>query len=266
MDLLQLVVLAVVQGLTEFLPISSAAHLILVPEFTNWEDQGLAFDIAMHAGSLVAVMGYFRRDIAAMLESLLLQLRGKGLNRDARLAWQIALATIPVGLVGLGFKDVVETELRSPIVIGVASIVFGLLLGAADRWGRRQRDEHGLGWRDALFIGLFQAVALIPGTSRSGITMTAALLLGLGRTAAARFSFLLAIPVLVLSGGLQTVELLQTDDPVAWGDLGLATVLAALTTWACIHYFLRFIARIGMAPFVVYRVALGIVLLVVFAL
>ncbi|MDZ7747982.1 MAG: undecaprenyl-diphosphate phosphatase [Halofilum sp. (in: g-proteobacteria)] len=264
MDLLQLAVLALVQGITEFLPISSSAHLILVPVITDWRDQGLAFDIAVHVGTLLAVVGYFRVEVVRLVRGGLAPLAGRAPGPDGRLAWLIVLATIPVGLAGLAFKDTVETVLRAPAVIAWASIGFGLLLWAADRAAPARRDEHALGWRGALVVGLFQALALIPGTSRSGITMTAGRMLGLDRRAAARYSFLLSMPVIALSGALQAGELAATGTDVAWGALLLATALAAASAWACIALFLRYIARVGMAPFAVYRVALGIALLLVF--
>lgn len=265
MTLLDLVALALIQGITEFLPISSSAHLILVPLVADWRDQGLAFDIAVHVGTLLAVVGYFRTEVARMAVGLVRPLRGRPLDGDGRLAWLVVLATVPVGLAGLAFKGTVETVLRTPAVIAWASIGFGVLLWLADRWGRRLRDEYTLGWRAALLIGLAQALALVPGTSRSGITMTAGLALGLDRVAAARFSFLLAMPVIALSGALQVAELIAMEAPVAWGVLLAATLLAGASAWLCIRLFLAWIARIGMTPFVIYRVALGVVLLVVFA-
>ncbi len=265
MDPVQLLVLALVQGITEFLPISSSAHLILVPVVTGWQDQGLAFDIAVHLGTLLAVVGYFRARVARLVVAGIRAPFTREPDVDGRLAWLLVLGTIPVGLAGLLFKDVVETTLRGPLVIAAASIGFGLLLWWSDRGGGGTRDEDSLNWRDALFIGLFQAVALIPGTSRSGITMTAALLLRLDRVAAARFSFLLSIPVIVLSGLLQVYELVVAGNPVDWGVLVTGTLCAALAAWACIYLFLRVIERIGMAPFVMYRVALGLVLILVFA-
>jgi undecaprenyl-diphosphatase len=263
-DPVQLAVLAIVQGITEFLPISSSAHLILVPVLTDWPDQGLAFDIAVHVGTLIAVVGYFRAEVVRLVRGGFAVLLGRPAGPEGRLAWLLVLGTIPVGLAGLAFKDSVETVLRAPAVIAWASIGFGVLLWLSDRVGRRVRDEYTLGWRGVLLVGLFQALALIPGTSRSGITMTAGLLLGLDRRAAARFAFLLAIPVIALSGGLQALELAGRAGPVAWGPLGLAVVLSAASAWACIALFLRFIARVGMLPFVVYRVVLGVVLLMLF--
>lgn len=264
MDPLQLVVLALVQGITEFLPISSSAHLILVPVLTGWRDQGLAFDIAVHVGTLLAVLVHFRTEVARMIAGGLRPLRGRRLDAEGRLGWLVVLATIPVGLAGLAFKDVVETVLRSPVVIAWATIGFGVLLWLADRHGRRIHDEHRLGWRDALLIGVAQALALIPGTSRSGVTMTAGLALGLDRVAAARFSFLLSLPVIALSGGLQVFELIATGGTVNWGVLLAGTALAGVSAWLCIRLFLAWIARIGMTPFVIYRLALGGVLLVIF--
>jgi undecaprenyl-diphosphatase len=262
MDWLQIIVLASVQGITEFLPISSSAHLILVPLLTDWPDQGLAFDIAVHVGTLAAVVTYFRHELRRMALAWWGSLTGRGLDPDARLAWAVLLGTIPVGLAGLLFKGQIETHLRSAGVIALASIGFGLLLLWADRRGRRRRDEHDMQWRDVLVIGLLQALALIPGTSRSGIAMTGGLLMGLTREASARFSFLLAIPVIALSGLFQALDLLETTQPVDWTGLGLAVLLSAIAAFVCIHYFLLLLGRIGMLPFVVYRVVLGMGLLV----
>jgi undecaprenyl-diphosphatase len=263
MDVLHLVVLALIQGITEFLPISSSAHLILVPVVTGEADQGLAFDIAVHIGTLLAVVGYFRTEMVRLLEGGVAPLLRRPATADTRLAWLIVLATIPVGGAGLVFKDTVETVLRDPQVIAWASIGFGFLLWIADRWGPSVRDEATLGWRGALMVGAFQALALIPGTSRSGITMTAGRFLGLDRGAAARFAFLLAIPVIILSGGLQGLELATAERATPWAALAVAAMLSAISAWLCIALFLRYIARLGMTPFVVYRVVLGMVLLLV---
>jgi undecaprenyl-diphosphatase len=264
MDLLQIFVLAVVQGLTEFLPISSSAHLILVPKLTGWPDQGLAFDVAVHVGTLSAVVLYFREEILHMFKAWTGSLSGRGLNADARLAWAVLLGTIPVGLAGLFFDGIIEKDFRSPKVIAVASIVFGLYLLAADIWGRRQRSEQQITWLDTLMIGVSQAIALIPGTSRSGITMATGLAMGLTRQAAARFSFLLSIPVIVLAGGLEVMKLLESSGPVDWTALLLGSVLSGISAYLCIHFFLKLLDRIGMLPFVIYRVLLGMLLLVIF--
>ena len=263
-DALQAAVLALIQGLTEFLPISSSAHLALIPLLSDWPDQGLAFDCVVHLGSLTAVVAYFRHDLLRMAAGFGQTLKARSLaaNHDGYMVWLIGFATIPVGLAGLTFKGVIETELRSVAVIGAASILFGLLLWWADASGRRQKSDDAWGLRDAMLVGLAQAVALIPGTSRSGITMTAALLLGYSREAAARFSFLLSIPVIVLAGGLKVKEWIEQPDQAAGlFELLLGYGLSALSAYLCIHYFLKYLERTGMGPFVIYRVALGAILL-----
>ncbi len=264
MDWLQVVVLAIVQGLTEFLPISSSAHLILVPVLTDWDDQGLAFDVALHLGSLAAVLIYFRQDLMNMAQSWTRSLATRELDSDARLAWAVILGTIPVGLAGLLFKDTIETVLRSPIWISFGLIVFGLLLGWADWRHRGAREVNQMNWKDVLLIGVAQAMALFPGVSRSGITMTAALMLGLSREASARFSFLLSIPVIVLACGLETISLIRADVTVDWLFMALGVLVSGISAYLCIHYFLVFIKRIGMQPFVIYRIVLGIALLWIF--
>lgn len=261
MELMHIILLAIVQGLTEFLPISSSAHLILFPKLNGWADQGLAFDVAVHVGTLTAVVWYFRRDIMIILRDGLSSLAQRKKVGDSNLFWAVGLGTIPVGLAGLLFKDLVETSLRSPLVIAATTIIFGLLLWWADVQGRRVRNEHTIGWRDVLVIGVAQAIALIPGTSRSGITMTAGLMMGLTRAAAARFSFLLSIPVIVLAGGLNALELIQAAQPVDWMALGLGVLFSAVSAYLCIVLFLRMLERIGMLPFMIYRLILGGLLL-----
>jgi undecaprenyl-diphosphatase len=263
MEWIQIVSLAIVQGLTEFLPISSSAHLVLVPSLTGWPDQGLAFDVAVHVGSLLAVLLVFRQEVVRMLLAFFSSVRGRGFNDDAKLAWAVGFATIPVGLAGLLFGDWIEQNLRSIQVLAWATIGFGLLLGIADRWRRGRRTELQLRVGDVLWIGLAQALALIPGTSRSGITMTAALFLGFSRQAAARFSFLLSIPVILLAGGLEAKKLVDSAVSVDWSALFWGVAFSAISAWACICLFLNLIERIGMAPFVAYRVVLGGLLLMV---
>ncbi|MDX8413865.1 MAG: undecaprenyl-diphosphate phosphatase [Mariprofundales bacterium] len=261
---LQAGLLSLIQGLTEFLPISSSAHLALLPMLTAWPDQGLAFDCVLHLGSLTAVIIYFRQDIWRMSLGFVRTVAARSINADAdgRLAWYILLATIPVGLAGLAFKDVVEHDLRTLTVIGTTSILFGLLLGWADWKGLRCRAESEWSLRDAMLVGMAQAVALIPGTSRSGITMTAALMLGFTREAAARFSFLLSIPVIVLAGGLKVKDWIEAPDQVASAPILLfGYLLSAVSAWICIHYFLKYLEKVGMGPFVLYRLILGAVLL-----
>ncbi len=265
MDFIQILVLALVQGLTEFLPVSSSAHLILVPILTGWEDQGLAFDVAVHVGTLTAVIIYFRKEIGKMSVSWFGSVTGKGFDQDAKLAWAVLFGTIPVGIAGLLFKDVIEEHFRHPYVLASATLVFAFLLWWSDAKGRGTRDEYSIKWLDVLFIGLAQALALIPGTSRSGATMTAALFLGLSRQAAARFSFLLSIPVIVLAGGLTTLDYLQTATIDDMQPLMLGALLSGVSAYACIHYFLKALEKISMMPFVIYRLVLGVFLFVMFS-
>ena len=259
MDLIQLILLAIVQGITEFLPISSSAHLILAPYVFGYSDQGLAFDVAVHVGSLGAVVIYFRRQVTIISKSFL-QPGNPALKNERLLGWHVIVATLPIIIVGLLFEQHVATDLRSPFVIAITTIGFGLLLLAVDMNAQRTRDEYSMNWIDALIVGLFQSLAIIPGTSRSGITMTAGLMLGMTREASSRFSFLLSIPTIFLSGVLVTFELILADAEVHWGDLLAGSVLSFVAAFICIHLFLKSIEKIGMLPFVIYRLALGSVI------
>jgi undecaprenyl-diphosphatase len=264
MTLIHIIVLALVQGLTEFLPISSSAHLVLVPVLSDWPDQGLAFDVAVHVGTLSAVVWYFRNEIMRMAGDWLLSCRQRQQVGESRLAWAVIWGTIPVAVCGLLFNDLVDTVLRNPLVIAWATIGFGLLLWLADVQGQRQRNEHHLTWRDVVVIGLAQALALIPGTSRSGITMTAGLFMGLTRQAAARFSFLLSIPTILLAGAYKGLQLATGAAAVDWLAMLIGVALSALTAYLCIYLFLQLLERIGMFPFVLYRLVLGGALLYLF--
>lgn len=264
MSLWQAAVLALMQGLTEFLPISSSAHLILLPRLVGWQDQGLAFDVAVHVGTLSAVLWYFRREVVTLARDWGNSIACRHHYGESRLAWAVLWGTVPVGLAGLLFGDLVEAHLRSPLVIAATTIAFGLLLWWADVAGRRRRDEHRLTWRDVLAVGCAQALALIPGTSRSGVTMTAGLAMGLSRTAAARFSFLLSIPVIVLAGGLEAYKGLTVQVSVDWPAVAVGILVSGVSAYLCIHWFLKLLDRVGMLPFVVYRLALGAVLLLVY--
>jgi undecaprenyl-diphosphatase len=256
--------LAVLQGFTEFLPISSSGHLILIPTLLGWEDQGLAFDVAVHIGSLIAVVLYFRHELKRMAYDWTLSCISRKTVGESPLAWAVIWASIPVALAGLSFNTVIEEQMRSPTVIAVTTIGFGVLLGMADFKGVKDREESTLRWNDVMLIGLAQALALIPGTSRSGITITAGLMLGLTRQAAARFSFLLSIPAIVMAGGYQTLVLYQSPQVIEWGVLLLGIAFSAITAYLCIHFFLKMLGRMGMMPFVIYRFVLGIVLLYAF--
>lgn len=264
MDWLHAFWLACVQGLTEFLPISSSGHLALIPSVFGWEDQGLAFDVAVHVGTLVAVLVYFRKDIFLILRDWLKSLVGGPVTEHSRLAWCIAFASIMVGLAGVLFESVVEHKLRNPIFIAAATIIFGVFLGLADCYGAKTRKIDSINWKDVLFIGAAQALALIPGTSRSGITISAGLMMGLDREASARFSFLLAIPVIIMAGIWQVRGVANEEGSVNWGLLLFATAVAALVAIVCIHFFLRYLQKFGLIPFAIYRVVLGVILLAVF--
>jgi len=258
---IQAIVLALVQGITEFLPISSSAHLILVSRWMGWLDQGLHFDMAVHAGSLVAIVVYLRHDLSRMLRSL----GPAGSSTDPpfrRLALHCVVATVPVALLGWWLQESIETYAREPLVIAVCSVVFGVLLWVADRWGRRNLEFAALSWRDVLLIGAAQALALLPGTSRSGVVMTAGLGVGLSRTAAARFSFLLAVPVMLLVSGKSLFDLL-TGAVVApdWPALVLGFGVSAVSAWLAVDWLLRWLRRQGMAIFAVYRVILGLAII-----
>ena len=262
MEWSQILVLAAIQGLTEFLPISSSAHLILVPVLTGWTDQGLAFDVAVHIGSLAAVLIYFRKDFMSMLREGLRRSEDGG--GPARLGWLVVIASIPVAGAGLAVDAGISQFLRDPLVIAVATIGFGLLLLVAERAGAKSRRIESIGIRDAIVIGCAQAIALVPGTSRAGITMTAGLLVGLTPSASARFSFLLSAPVIAMAGGYKTLQLAAGAANAQWSALVLGALVAAVCAYACIGVFLRLVARIGFAPFVAYRLVLGTVLLWVF--
>jgi undecaprenyl-diphosphatase len=265
MDLVQAIVLAVVQGLSEFLPISSSGHLVLIPHFLGWPDQGLAFDVAMHMGTLAALLVYFRRELATLLQAWFASITRGARSADSRLAWQLLVATLPVSIVGLVFNHYIEEHLRNPLFIATTLTFFGLLMYAADRSGRGTRDEFGVSWPQALLIGCAQALALMPGTSRSGITMTAGRALGLSRSGAARFSFLLAIPGIGAAGAYEGLKLLTSTEAVDWRAIGVGVMFAALSGVACIHFLMRFIERIGLLPFTVYRVLIAAVIVWYFA-
>jgi len=261
MDVWQIIVLAVIQGLTEFLPISSSAHLILPSAVLGWADQGLAFDVAVHVGTLTAVLWYFRRDVAQLTLAWCRDTARGRVGQDSGLAWAIVVATVPAGLAGLLLNDFIEQELRSALVIALSTIGFGLVLWWSDAAGTRTRGLTGLRWRDAFIIGLAQALALIPGTSRSGITITAALFLGFRREDAARFSFLLSIPLITAAGLLKTLELLGEGVAADWSSILLGAALAFISAVLCIHLFLKFLERLGLMPYVIYRLLLGGLLL-----
>ena len=264
MDLIQIIILSLLQGLTEFLPISSSAHLILPSQVFGWADQGLAFDVASHIGTLGAVIFYFRRDVYAITQGWLTTGFSTSMNNNARLAWAIVIATIPAGLVGLFCGDWIEAHFRSSEVIAYSTIGFGILLLVADRMASEHKNILQMTFKIAFVIGVFQALALIPGTSRSGITITAALIWGFQRQDAARFSFLISIPLILAAGLLKTKDLIEQAAVVDWVTIGLGACISAISAYVCIYFFLAMINRIGMLPFVVYRLVLGAILLIWF--
>ncbi|PHR64479.1 MAG: undecaprenyl-diphosphatase [Idiomarina sp.] len=263
MSIWEAIILALIQGLTEFLPISSSAHLILPSQLFGWEDQGLAFDVAVHVGTLLAVMLYFRHEVGQLLVNWFGSLRGQH-NAHSRLAWLIIWGTVPAGLAGWLGNDLIENFARSALVIATSTVAFGLLLWYADVRASQQQTIEQLSLKQVLIIGAAQALALIPGTSRSGITMTAGMMLGLTKTDAARFSFLLSIPIIIMAGGYQGLKLVQQPEAVAWSAIILGVVASFVAAYVCIHVFLQIISRMGMLPFVIYRLALGAVLFAFF--
>ena len=261
-DIYQALFLALVQGLTEFLPISSSAHLVIPSLVLDWADQGLAFDVAVHVGTLMAVLFYYREDLLRMADRWLRSLAGAPACDDSRLVWYLALATVPAGVVGLRAGDFIEINLRTLPIIATTTLLFGVLLGIADR--RTTATEFGrtLGLTMAILIGCAQVLALVPGVSRSGVTMTAALLLGMDRQASARFSFLLSIPIIASAGLLKVWELADGAAAVDWVSLGLGALVSGLAAYFCIATFLRLLNRVGFMPFVYYRIVLAAVLYV----
>lgn len=264
MEWLQAVLLGVLQGLTEFLPISSSAHLRVFPEFLGWEDPGAAFTAVTQIGTEVAVLLYFWRDIwriaSTWLRSLVTpQMRAEP---DARMGWYIIVGSLPIVVLGVLFRDQIETTARSLWLVAVMLIVFGLILGLADRLGSNRHPISHLGWRDAVLFGLGQALALVPGVSRSGATISMGLALGYERAAATRYAFLLAIPAVVGAGLYQLPEIPGGDNVYGVGPTIAATLAAFVVGYASIAWLLRWVTTRSYLPFVVYRVGLGTAVLI----
>jgi undecaprenyl-diphosphatase len=262
MDAFQAIVLGVVQGLTEFLPISSTGHLRIVPAFLGWEDPGAAFTAVTQLGTMAAVLLYFRADLWRIARTWLASLRRSELRGelDARMGWYILLGTIPIGIFGLAFDDQIEEGARSLYLIGTTLIVLGLLLLAAERAAKHNRPLEAIGRRDAIVIGFAQALALVPGVSRSGATLTAGLFLGFDRPSAARYSFLLSVPAVVLSG-LFELRKIGEEGGAGFVATAIATVMAFIAGYASIAFLLRWLVTHSTAVFVAYRVALGALVL-----
>lgn len=265
MSLIEWTVLAIIQGVTEFLPISSSAHLILPSQLFGWTDQGLAFDVAVHVGSLLAVVLYFHKKISLLIKHWALSIARREHEKTlAMQAWYVAIGTVPAVIAGLLLASYVENNLRSILVIAFTTTFFGLLLWLADAKSTQLRTLDSLRLKDAIYIGIAQAMALVPGTSRSGITMTLGLSLGFKRVDCAHFSFLLSIPIILAAGSLQTVELVQSPESFDLYALLFGTVLSFISAFACIALFLKWIERSSLMPFVVYRLVLGAVLFFVY--
>ncbi|HXV23523.1 MAG TPA: undecaprenyl-diphosphate phosphatase [Alphaproteobacteria bacterium] len=261
MSVLQIVVLSVVQGLTEFLPISSSGHLVLVPHLTGWPDQGLAIDVAVHVGTLAAVVIYFWRDVLDLLRGFLRLFIGDA-TREGRLALYILAATIPALAIGFGLEQLAGGTPRRIEVVAWAMIGFAFVLWISDRIGLRVKRLEHMTLGQALVVGLAQPIAFIPGTSRSGITMVAARLMGYERDQAARFSFLLSIPAILAAGLYEGLKLVQSGNADALSGAGLALVFSMLTGLGAIAFLMRWLRRSSFAPFVIYRLILGLGLLV----
>jgi undecaprenyl-diphosphatase len=261
MTLIQIIVLALIQGLTEFLPVSSSAHLILGSEAFGWPDQGLVFDLATHLGTLIAVLVYFRHDLIEMAKAWIGPARSDADRQHRAMVLYLVIASVPAVIIGYMAHDLVEFYLRDVRIIAWTTIGFGLLLWLADAFGSKQRSIGEISFKSALIIGLAQAFALIPGVSRSGVTITAGRFLGFSPDAAARFSFLLAIPVIAAAGSFGIFRVAAGETHIAWGQFMLALLVAAVAGWACIAAFLALLKRVGLLPFVIYRLLLGIALL-----
>ena len=265
---LQLTFLAGIQGITEFLPISSSAHLILIPKIFAWRDQGLAIDIALHAGSLFAIIFYLRADIARAITSLILLIRGK---REDLFAWHLILASLPVIAVAAFIRELVALYLRAPLIIALCSIIFGILLYFIDRYAKNPEgasdDFKKMTVQSALIVGLFQVIALIPGVSRSGITITAARMLGFNRLQAARFSMLLAIPVIALSALATLIDYglaQEGQQAFSLADFIYGFFASAIFSFLAVVLLMRWLKFRSFTPFIVYRILLGIVLVIIY--
>ena len=259
-DVLKAVVLGLIQGLTEFLPISSSAHLRIFPEIFGWGDPGAAFTAVIQIGTELAVLIYFRKDIWRIASTWVKSLfrpeyRGQ---LDARMGWFIILGSVPIVILGIALKDVIEEQFRSLWIIGTMLIVMGIVLGIADRVGSTEKTLKQLNLRDAVLMGLAQALALIPGVSRSGATLSMGRFLGYDRETATRYAFLLAIPAVIGAGVFQLKDIPNGDNLYGWGPTIVATVVSFLVGYAAIAWLLRFVSTHSFTPFVIYRIALGV--------
>lgn len=260
MSLIQAMILGLVQGVAEVLPISSSAHLIFIPWLFGWKDSGLTFDVALHFGTFVALFAYFWHDVVMLVKGTYTGLKTRDFSsHESRLPWLLVAGSVPAAIVGKLFEEPIEKIFRgSPLVVALTLILFGLALGLADRYGRQLRDVASVGLATAVAIGCFQCLALIPGVSRSGITITAALILGLARPAAARFSFLLSLPIVAGAAMLKALHLIKHGiEPGMAAPMLVGVVVAAVSGYLSVAFLLRFVQKNTVWPFVWYRVAVG---------
>lgn len=268
---IEAVTLGVVQGLTEFLPISSSAHLDIVPKLIGWHKPGAQFTAVTQLGTMIAVMVYFRKDIIDTIGGMFKSLSkgGDKMSSQARLFYAVIIGTIPIGVIGLLLKKFIEKDLHNLYINATMLVVMGLLMGLAERMTNPRRDGKDIQIKDGIIVGLFQAIALIPGASRSGSTLTGAFFTGLDREAAVRFSFLLSLPAILLSGLVELKDLVGkkeqvygADADINWSmpEVAVATVIAGLVGYACIAWLLRYLSKASTAGFVLYRIALASVI------
>lgn len=259
---LHIFILSLIQGLTEFLPVSSSGHLVLLPHFFGWQNQGLEMDVALHVGTLTAVLIYFWTDVWGMIAHFMRYciggFRAADFDDQVRLAFSLIVATLPAVVIGFLLKKVGLEDIRQISVIAITSVVFALVLFAADRFGPKKKDLRHMTLGRAFWIGVGQAIALIPGVSRSGICISMSLALGFTRLAAARFAFLMSIPSILGAATLTAYDAIKADNLIVWGDIGLGILFSALAGLAAIHFMLTFLARHTLTIFVVYRILLGI--------
>ena len=262
MSVIEAIVLGLVQGLTEFLPISSSGHLRIVPALLGWEDPGAAFTAVIQLGTMAAVLLYFRRDLWRIAVAWLRELRTPWAQRsqESKLGWFIVLGTIPISIFGFAFSDQIESGARDLYLIGSALILFSFVMLAAERVGTRQREISEMNVRDGVFVGFAQALALIPGVSRSGATISAGLFRNFDRAAAARYSFLLSVPAVVLSGLFELREV-GGEGGASVGATIVATVAAFVSGYAAIAWLLRYLATHTLGIFVAYRIPLGVLVI-----
>ncbi len=262
MDLVKAVVYGLVQGLTEFLPVSSTAHIRIVPSLLGWQDPGAAFTAIIQLGTVAAVLIYFAKDLGAAFMAWLGSLTGKKSNaQEVRMGWAVFVGTIPIVVLGLVFKDKIETSLRSLNIVAGSLILMGIVMLIADSLSKGQRNQKDVQVKDGLFVGLWQCLSLIPGMSRSGSTISGALFQCFDRVAAARFSFLLSVPSVAAAGLYEGYKGIK-EGGIDWGPTAVATVISFVVGYAAIAYFIKWLGKHGLAPFVWYRIALGVFILV----